>query len=480
MKKVLWVVVLAALMLMACSGGSSPQPAPEENEPAAEVEEVAEVEEEVAEAPAEEPAEDEEHAEEEMAEEEMTEEAAAEETEEAEEAVEEEALEEEATEEEMAEEEMTEEAAAEETEEETEEETVAESEEEEEMTEGEVAEDETADEEMVEGEVAEDEMAEEAATEAEATDIDPATVAGVILANEELSAFAEALDAAGILNVLADPTLGPVTVFAPSNAAFADLDPAVVDGLMANPQFLTLILRFHILPEVVLAADVAANASLMTDLGGGLTVAAVDDTIILGDRGAVVEADIEASNGVIHVVDQVLSPTQAMVEVAIQRLIAEEQALGNPEVDLVSIADVINGSTDFTMLAILLEEAGLTEVLADEEGLFTLFAPTDQAFEAAAEALASLGEDPEALANALAYHVVAEIVSSVDIVSSDQLTALQGSPITISAVEDGVVMLNESVGFILVDVETSNGVIHVIDTVMLPPATEDEDATADE
>jgi len=122
---------------------------------------------------------------------------------------------------------------------------------------------------------------------------------------------------------------------------------------------------------------------------------------------------------------------------------------------------------NFTTLATALTEAGLVDALKGD-GPFTVFAPTDDAFKKLPEgALEGLLKDKEALKNVLLYHVVSGNVSSTDVVKLDKATTLNGSDIKIKTV-DGKVMINDS-QVTGADVQASNGIIHVIDTVLLPP-----------
>jgi len=122
---------------------------------------------------------------------------------------------------------------------------------------------------------------------------------------------------------------------------------------------------------------------------------------------------------------------------------------------------------NFTTLATALTEAGLVDALKGK-GPFTVFAPTDDAFKKLPKgALDNLLKDKEALKNVLLYHVVSGNVSSTDVVKLDKATTLNGSDVKIKTV-DGKVMINDS-QVTAADVKASNGIIHVIDTVLLPP-----------
>jgi uncharacterized surface protein with fasciclin (FAS1) repeats len=141
-----------------------------------------------------------------------------------------------------------------------------------------------------------------------------------------------------------------------------------------------------------------------------------------------------------------------------------EGTMAEEEMDIVETA-VAAG--DFTTLAALLEQAGLVETLQGD-GPFTVFAPTDAAFEALDPAtLEAVQNDPELLKSVLLYHVVEGEVMSSDIEPGDVPT-VEGSTVTIT-VDGGTVKVNDAT-VTTADVTASNGVIHVIDTVLVPPA----------
>ncbi len=122
---------------------------------------------------------------------------------------------------------------------------------------------------------------------------------------------------------------------------------------------------------------------------------------------------------------------------------------------------------NFTTLATALTEAGLVDAL-EGKGPFTVFAPTDEAFKNLPDgALDNLLKDKEALKNVLLYHVVSGDISSAQIVDLDEVKTLNGSEIKIKT-SDGKVMVNNA-DVIGADVDASNGIIHVIDKVLLPP-----------
>ena len=137
--------------------------------------------------------------------------------------------------------------------------------------------------------------------------------------------------------------------------------------------------------------------------------------------------------------------------------------------ELGDIVATAGGAGSFKTLLAAATAAGLVETLQGE-GPFTEFAPTDEAFAALpAGTLDSLLADPEALKKILLYHVVSGAVTADQVVNLTSADSVEGSPIAI-AVKDGTVYLNETAQVVATDVMASNGVIHVIDQVILPPA----------
>ena len=143
------------------------------------------------------------------------------------------------------------------------------------------------------------------------------------------------------------------------------------------------------------------------------------------------------------------------------------------EAPAAAIGDIVDVATEAGSFKTLLEAAtaaGLVETLKGE-GPFTVFAPTDEAFAALpAGTLEGLLKDPEALKNILLYHVVSGKVTADQVVKLTSADSVAGPAIAI-AVKDGKVMLNDKATVVTTDIETKNGVIHVIDQVILPPAS---------
>jgi len=273
------------------------------------------------------------------------------------------------------------------------------------------------------------------------------------IADGRFTTLVAAVQAAGLVETLKSE--GPFTVFAPTDEAFAKLPAGTVEELLKPENLETLknILLFHVVPAKVMAADAVAldGQSAETALAdNSLNISVKDGNVFLNDNVQVVITDIETANGVIHVIDAVLLPEEKMSD----------------------IVDTAIADGRFTTLVAAVQAAGLVETLKSE-GPFTVFAPTDEAF---AKLPAGTVEDLlkpenlETLKNILLFHVVPAKVMAADAVALDGQsaeTALADNSLNIS-VKDGNVFLNDNVQVIITDIETSNGVIHVIDAVLLP------------
>ena len=238
---------------------------------------------------------------------------------------------------------------------------------------------------------------------------------------------------------------GPFTVFAPNDQAFVDagIDLASLDT-PEGKETLSNILQYHVVAGEVPASAVEECGSA-TAVNGQPLAFTVGDSVMV-NNATVTTADFNASNGVIHVIDKVLMPT------------------GTPN-DTVRTA-VCTGA--HTSLVAALIQAELVETLQGE-GPFTVFAPSDQAFADAGIDLASFDSvsGKENLTDILLYHVYAGTFNASDIVDGDILQMVNGDNVTISASP----AINDA-GITTADVLTSNGVIHVIDKVLMPPAEE--------
>ena len=269
----------------------------------------------------------------------------------------------------------------------------------------------------------------------------------------KFNTLTRALKAAGLVDTLKGP--GPFTVFAPTDAAFAKLPAGTLDSLLADPDKLRAVLKYHVVSGTVTSGDVVKLHTAKTVEGEDVAISTSDGTVHIGDA-TVTTPDVMASNGVIHIIDSVLLPPS---------LATAQQAAPTPASDIV---DTAVAAGQFTTLAKALDAAGLTDTLKGP-GPFTVFAPTDAAFaKLPAGTLDNLLADPAMLRSVLTYHVVSGKVTAADAANLQSATTLEGEDLSISTSDDGVQIDDADVT--QPDVMASNGIIHVIDAVMLPPS----------
>lgn len=256
--------------------------------------------------------------------------------------------------------------------------------------------------------------------------------------------LAAALGAADLVGALKGD--GPFTVFAPSDDAFAKLPKSKLSSLLKpeNKDALTSILTFHVVAGELTSADVMRRSGA-TSLNGQRIDFAVNDHGRVTINGATVTtADIQCSNGVIHVIDSVILPSAD------------------------SIVDVADSAGTFNTLLAAAKEAGLASTLA-EGGPFTVLAPTDEAFARLPEGtVATLlkKENLHKLAEILKYHVISGRAYASDAVSAGDVETLQGGMVRFD-IDNGRLTV-DGAHIIATDIDASNGVVHVIDRVILP------------
>jgi len=255
--------------------------------------------------------------------------------------------------------------------------------------------------------------------------------------------LAAALQAAGLVATLKGD--GPFTVLAPTDEAFAKLPKGTVETLLKpeNKQQLIGILKYHVISGKVLAETVVTLSGAKSLNGQQIDIAVTDGKVSV-DKAQVVKTDIDCSNGVIHVIDQVILPASD------------------------NIAATAEKAGSFKTLLAAAQAAGLVDALSGKDAL-TVFAPTDEAFSnLPAGTVESLlkPENKAKLAGILKYHVVAGRVYSSDALKAGKAQTLQGDSVTISS-GSGVAKVNGA-KLLKTDLDASNGVIHVIDAVLLP------------
>jgi transforming growth factor-beta-induced protein len=284
------------------------------------------------------------------------------------------------------------------------------------------------------------------------------TIVDIAVEDGRFETLVAALQAAELVSTLSGE--GPFTVFAPTDDAFAALPDGVVAGLLEDIPSLTEVLTYHVVSGTVLAETVVGLTSAATLQGEEVTIKVIDPnrpplTIgnVMIDGATVLITDIIGSNGVIHVIDSVILPTEIAA------------SLSSPEVTK-TIVDIAVEDGRFETLVAALQAADLVSTLSGE-GPFTVFAPTDDAFAALPEGTVdNLLADIPALTNVLTYHVVAGSVLAEQVAGLSSAKTLQGSDVGVSVMGGNVIIDNAMV--VIADIIGSNGVIHVIDKVLLP------------
>ena len=269
------------------------------------------------------------------------------------------------------------------------------------------------------------------------------TVFGIIENSEIHNTLEVAIVAAGLDETLASE--GPFTVFAPTDDAFGLIPEDVIETLLADPTGqLTQILLNHVVSGTALSTDLSDGMMITTLQGGEVSVTIADGMVMIGNATVIV-ADINADNGVVHVIDAVLIPSE----------------------DTSTVFDIIESSEAHNTLETAIVAAELDETLASE-GPFTVFAPTDDAFSLIpADVIETLLADPMGmLTQILLNHVVSGVTMSTDLSDGMMIETLQGSEVMVS-ITDGVVMIGNAM-VIAANIQASNGVVHVIDAVLVP------------
>jgi uncharacterized surface protein with fasciclin (FAS1) repeats len=270
--------------------------------------------------------------------------------------------------------------------------------------------------------------------------------------DSRFSILVEAVQSAGLTETLSGP--GPYTVFAPTNDAFAALLTELgvtKDQLLANKTLLTAVLKYHVVSGSVSSAQVPLGKAITPVGGGFFKVDKVGADLVITDgrnrNSKIVQADVAASNGIIHAIDKVILPADKTIV---------QTAVANP---------------NFSILVEAVTAAGLVDTL-NGAGAFTVFAPTNAAFAALLTELGitkdQLLANKALLTKVLTYHVVPALVLKADVQVNTPIKTVEGETFMISqslAITD---QRGRQANITATDILASNGAIHVIDKVILP------------
>ena len=272
----------------------------------------------------------------------------------------------------------------------------------------------------------------------------PASVVDIIVNSADHNTLETAVLAAGLQGALSDPN-STFTVFAPTDAAFAALDPAVLNAALADPQgLLTQVLTNHVVAGTLEASFISDGLGV-SNLSGGALDFAVNGSSVTVNNANITVTSLQAQNGLVHVIDAVLLP----------------------ELRPASVVDVIVNSPDHTTLETAVLAAGLEGTLSDPNATYTVFAPTDAAFAALDPAVldAALADPQGLLTTVLTYHVVNGYAEAGRLFDGQRMATLQGSNIQFD-LSAGAKVNNANI--IVTDIMTDNGIVHIIDAVLLP------------
>lgn len=281
----------------------------------------------------------------------------------------------------------------------------------------------------------------------------------IVAADSRFNTLEVAVKAANLADTLASAN-STFTVFAPTDAAFAALPAGTVESLLADPKgALTNVLLYHVVSGAKDSGAVLASSSLMTVQGTSLSVN-LRNGLPYVNNSQIIITDIQAKNGIIHVIDAVLVPTSSPAP-----------AKSTEQMDksaLPTIAEIAIADGRFNTLVAALTAADLAGVFL-APGDYTVFAPTDDAFAALpAGTVEALLADPKgALTTILLFHVVGDSLSRDQLATDTYVPTLEGRPLFVNRSGSNIIDISGA-KLLITNIQASNGIIHVIDRVLIP------------
>jgi len=280
---------------------------------------------------------------------------------------------------------------------------------------------------------------------------DAKTITQIVVDGADFTLLEAAVVRAGLADAL---STGSLTVFAPTDAAFRAAGFANVDAINSTPvATLQAVLQYHVIGSKINAAAIQSGDNQATKMLSNVDAFITKNAAGVSINGATVtQADVSASNGVIHVINAVILP---------------------PSVNIVGLASA-NANLSYLVAAVTRAGSGVVNALT-AAGPLTVFAPTNAAFQAAGfPTIASIeAADPATLAGILTYHVVGARAFSTNLTNGAELTTVQGGKAKITIAAGAVSVLGKGNGanasnVSIANLLATNGVVHVIDRVLLP------------
>ena len=286
--------------------------------------------------------------------------------------------------------------------------------------------------------------------------------------NNNFDTLHSAIVAAGLADTLASAD-AQYTVFAPTDAAFGNFgeaNPDLLAAALADPKgALTTVLTYHVVAGNYSSAELLEMGTVTTLQGEDLTITTRNDNVFVNDA-RVVMADVPAKNGVIHAINGVLLPaavTAGADTTATTDGATSEAADTSSDTELKTIAEMAVEAGNFTSLVGALQATGLVDTFT-RPGNYTVFAPTDDAF----AALGDINLSEDELTAILLYHVVNDSLTRDQLATDDLVPTLSGGrPLFINS-DDGQIIDISGAKLLVTNIQASNGIIHVIDRVMIP------------
>jgi len=261
----------------------------------------------------------------------------------------------------------------------------------------------------------------------------------------DLSTLVTAIKAADLGGTLSGK--GPFTIFAPSNAAFSAVPAPLLTYLLNNKDALTKVLEYHVASGTILSTDLKNGEKIKTLEGADVNVTIKDNKTVMINEATATKADVTASNGVLHIINQVLIPP----------------GFTAPTIPEVAV------SAGLSTLVTAVKAADLASTLSGT-GPFTVFAPTNDAFKNLPKGVLDELLKPankQLLVKLLEYHVVSGEVVAADLKNGERVKTLEGQDVNVT-ISGSTVSINTA-KVTQADVYASNGVVHVIDAVLIPP-----------